>query len=679
MSLITITRLLLAVTSLAWLVGVCHASTATGSASSQKQKLQHQLPAISSESASQAQRELQDEYSQPYGATSSSQQSNDVGQQQTSTGISTTNADSSPVEPADSVEAMLADNYLKWTPNNQQIVENQIVDSSQDAAHAKQESSDGRNPFDSHQSNLSKSRRQAEQTRAKDWWTKLVNNNNKTKRVNGEQKASKQTTRPNSKGVAIYREQPLEQNVLLTFRHQLMAIRDKHRLLMLKSVPQLMKLDQKLVDSYRLCLRRNMPLYAGMLYRTRDYVVRMANEIKHERQILEATAKQIQKALRYKSSNSSLVRDYNRQLAMLTSSPSLTSSSQARPASLSSLKPVVRLHYSPPSPSSSSPDGDVAIADNNSNGPDEGVSKSARAGVSSSKVSSSNELADGNESAGTAQRSLAQRKGATKEGLADGGGDSDEVLAIGGQQRTSKLNNLELAAYSSQDKSRSKFKKYLNTLTHGGEDQQSIIRDTQQKTDEDSFGFDGSATDTKRQRQRFYTVNVNEVNLKRELTKTQALIDRVNSSAHELMSVVDDIIYLFKLSTGDSNPKRGLATTSKINKFDKLHSSHGQNDLGNEMDHHHSRARKMLKSPLKLLFEKYAKSTISMLSSPTPNQSDSKSTTISDFNMVTSRSFNGNETNMPEMKPIFDPSNFAAYKDPVDVDLGFDAPASLEI
>lgn len=483
---------------------------------------------------------------------------------------------------SDSIEAMMDDKFLDGAISGNQI------DAGQTASLTTQEEiSDKHNsPFGgSKSSSQAKSQRQSEQqTKAVDWWTNLVNEN-KAKKGNGEVKSGDKPATKAPKSV-VYREQPLEQNPLLTIRHQLMAIRDKHQMLMFRSVPQLMQLDQKLVDSYRLCLRRKMPLYAGMLYRTRSYVVRLANEIKQERQVLEATAKQIQKVLRHKSTNSSLVGAYNRQLAALTGLAPLGLSQ----GTASDQEPVVqqRPHYLPASPSDQSVDGsDDSSATFQKASSLQGANRD-------SQSETSRELPRGD-----------------KQGALD--------------QRQNSINYLEQGT-SQNEKSHSRSK---NVFRRPAGNYRFSNQDGQQHEDDA----------VKKPKQKFYTVNVNEVNLKKELTKAQTLIDRVNASSHELMAVVDDIVYLFKLTSGSSNSGKGLSTSSR--KFKKM----------------------MLKSPFQSFFERQGKA----MKSITPG--DMTSNALIDLNM----------NNMPEMKPLFDSPSFTVYKDPVDIDLGFDTPAVLDI
>lgn len=488
------------------------------------------------------------------------------------------------LEADDSIEVMMDDKYLEAPP----LLANQI-DATQSAdSDTQEEISDKHNPHGGPKLSPSKAQRQSEhQAKMTDWWTNLINENRAKK---GEVKpGGKQSTKaPKS---VVYREQPLEQNPLLTIRHQLMAIRDKHRMLMFKSVPQLMQLDQKLVDSYRLCLRRKMPLYAGMLYRTRFYVVRLANEIKQERQVLEAIAKQIQKVLRNKSTNSTLVKAYHRQLAAPTSGVSTLSPLGSSRATVSDQDSIAQRNF---------------------------------------LSSSSDESIGGNESSATSRRAISVQH----IGKDDETGFSQEQLhedkQTAAEHRQNLANNSERIK-NQDDKSQSKFKNFLRKPVgnHG------LSNEDRQRHEDDVLTNGAQKT-----KQRFYTVNINEVNLKKELGKAQALIDRVNASSHELIAVVDDIVYLFKLTSGSSNSGKGLSTSSK--RFKKM----------------------MLKSPFQLFFERHAKAM--------------KSTTPGDGTMSNSL-MQLNVNNMPEMKPIFDSPSFTVYKDPVDVDLGFDAPAMLDI
>lgn len=153
----------------------------------------------------------------------------------------------------------------------------------------------------------------------KDWWKKVPTKSpaywreyeqgeraKKRSRADKLQPKSIILTRP-----TVYIQQPNDQNAIFKARNQLIAIREQHRQLTTKAVDQLVKLDEKLVEGYRTCLKRDMPLYAGMLYRTRDFVTKLGRDVKQHRLILEAWAEKAQNIIKQSARNNTLVREYN--------------------------------------------------------------------------------------------------------------------------------------------------------------------------------------------------------------------------------------------------------------------------------------------------------------------------------------------------------------------------------
>lgn len=109
------------------------------------------------------------------------------------------------------------------------------------------------------------------------------------------------------------------QNPILTARNQLMAIRAKHILLVKKSVSQLVQLDERLIESHKLCLKHKHPLFGGMLIGTRHHLIQLAKDVRRERVGLEAMAKGIQTDLKERMlTNKTLLEEY-RSLARTSS------------------------------------------------------------------------------------------------------------------------------------------------------------------------------------------------------------------------------------------------------------------------------------------------------------------------------------------------------------------------
>lgn len=441
-----------------------------------------------------------------------------------------------------------------------------------------------------------KTRRQVgdNKTKMADWWNELLKKNNvkrsgSTKgRPGGLESILRRSSKP-----SIYKEQPLSQNPILTFRNQLIAIRDKHRLLMNKAVPQLQQLDQRLIDSYRLCMKRKMPLYGGMLYRTRDFVVRMANEVKHQRQVLEAMAKQIQKRLRDGIANKTLIKEYNQAVQTAESEGELK------------LQQLVSVPI------------------------DEMDSKRQLDNLKVITVSPAFDVQAGNDADGLAKTTA---------------------------EPTSERSAKDKKGNILQTKS-----------TH------------EQQREED--GDDCSTKHETKPRQATYTVNINEVNLKKELAKTQALVNRINGSYYELNGVIDDILYLFKLT---SEPKRTFGKTH--NKHDMTHgnsyfssswmSSSSPSDPMMTPAEQQRKLRKMLKSPLRIYLERYGKLTMGNFENMyiPANLTDNKNMKLVNGTATSEMIMSNNLDNMnvTELKPLFDAASLSGSLELSDQDLGFE-------
>lgn len=415
----------------------------------------------------------------------------------------------------------------------------------------------------------------------------------------------------------VYKEQPINQNAILTLKNQLNAIRSKHKYLMTTSVNQLQQLDNKLIESYKLCFKKKMPLYAGMLYRTRDFVVRMARDVKHESNVLEAMTKQVQSVLRQRMSNKTLVREYNQIVA--TSTEANISQQQLHTTSLESIQ--------------------------------------IQSDQQSIKVVSTNRISSSSSSSG----SLTKFK---KESPFE---PSDIPYHV--QDNTIS----QTFAETSQ----------TNKKIRPGGKPQSPVASKSSSVDlsgvKNNFqGHEIKNLTTKRPKLK-YTVSVNEVNLKKELNKIQALIDRVNGSTYELSAVVDDIVHLFKLTSD----KKSYSFFSKTNKIDKTHNqahtddSNGpqqqQNDITATTTYDHQQMasnkknKKMLKSPIRVFLEKYGK--LTMANFEMPNGNNNSTMTTSDSENST------NALNQPDFKPLFDSRSFNYFESSsssLDADTGFD-------
>lgn len=107
-----------------------------------------------------------------------------------------------------------------------------------------------------------------------------------------------------------HRVQQNSWNTIQTVRNQFYALKLKHQLLVKDSIRQLQQLDQKLIYTYKLCFKRNMPLYAGMLYRTRDFVAKMAREVERERSNLESLGRKVLSSWQLLMTNKTLLKEY---------------------------------------------------------------------------------------------------------------------------------------------------------------------------------------------------------------------------------------------------------------------------------------------------------------------------------------------------------------------------------
>lgn len=148
-----------------------------------------------------------------------------------------------------------------------------------------------------------------------DWWNKLGSTNS----YKGMDKTiSNNKNKPNRVKVyrpPVYVEQPSNQNAIMTARENLNAIKRQHRLLVTRGVDELVRLDSKLVEGFKICMSNDMPLYGSMLYRTRDYVTKLGRDIKQQRLVLESWAKKAQITLKDTMKNKTMVKNYNKMLA----------------------------------------------------------------------------------------------------------------------------------------------------------------------------------------------------------------------------------------------------------------------------------------------------------------------------------------------------------------------------
>lgn len=415
---------------------------------------------------------------------------------------------------------------------------------------------------------------------------------------------------------AVYKEQALNQNAIITIKNQLSAIKGKRKLLITKSMQQLQQLDNRLIESYKLCLKKKMPLYAGMLYRTRDFVSRMAKEANHERKVLEAMTKQVHTVLRQKMTNRTLVREYNRLvMAPTTEAPidvlALQRQQQAdKTDHLQIGTQSVKSSYSP--------------------------QQQQRTSVEDSTVSQSPNLEDFTSQSNTDSQLPSQQD------------SKNELAAFANANEVGRLPNDRREKFSAAGK-KSPTKVDLNSKI--SEQDSKFVQDRE---------LERLPTKAKQSK---YTVSVNEVNLKKELTKIQSLIDRINGSCYEITSVVDDIIYLFRLSSssGDAPVRNGKPTSS----WGRFQSQAGQTPESQALMYSANsdpkQVRKMLRSPLKVFLEKYGR-----LSNLKSMNNDGG------FN-GTSSSSNSDFTNIypQEIKPLFEPSSLV-YSELKDPDIGFD-------
>lgn len=478
----------------------------------------------------------------------------------------------------------------------------------------------------------SKSKRQAYSfSEASDWWTKLSSKNFNTNKGSksdtrglekpkspskvGKGGVQHSTTKTSSYGEpaykrTVYKEQPLSQNAILTIRNQLAAIRGKHKILVTRSVRQLQQLDTKLIESYKLCLKKKMPLYAGMLYRTRDFVVRMAKDVKHEREVLEAMTRQVQNVLRQKMTNRTLVRDYNRLVSTTTETSPIEDFQRIAPVKIIT------------------------------------TTKITTSMIRTKKDSSLQQIEDSTQQADST---------VTEQSM------PDSTFVPSNLSRSPTATGKKNWYGGRQKPSGQHHKGSPNSTA----DSSSSIKSTKQHN-RDKPEPGNSAKRLKPQIK--YTVNVNEVNLKRELNKIQALIDRINGSSYELGAVVDDIVHLFKLTNSDFTYRKGSSLTGKMGKIDKMYYSQAADDSAGGTAEQ-KRMRKMLRSPIRIFFDKYARAP--------GGQPDT--VVLSNRNSTTYEANNSeiSTASLPEMKPLFDASS-SIYTEPTDHELGFDVTSNGE-
>lgn len=450
----------------------------------------------------------------------------------------------------------------------------------------------------------------------------------------------------------VYKEQPLKQNEIITLKYQLNAIRNMQKSLVTKPMNQLQKLDNRLVESYKLCLKKKMPLYAGMLYRTRDFAVRMAKEVQQERRILDGMAKQVQLVLRERMTNKTLVKEFNKIMA----NPLEANVDVRIIATILSLSKNV-----------------IPRVKKN-------VTTHQLQQQHSTKTQAINLSNDGQHDV-TTQRTQVVAAAATAH-------EMETRLINGGQSGKS----------SNSASKRLVGKALVASKGYGA-------GTATKSTGEDAYEDDNETVPVKKATTKQvvrYTVNVNEVNLKKELTKTQHLIDRINVSCHDLTGVIDDIIYLFKLTNSNDTQSRNKG--GKPNKMDKFLNqiassgsfNFGGGFSGNLMDN--KQAKKLLRSPIRVLFERFGRLTMANESAPQTQPSTSTSPqpplAINSAAVMMASPAGGNlslsstpvaqttTTASPpppvaDFRPLFEPSSLV-YVEPRDPDLGFEVSPSID-
>lgn len=320
-----------------------------------------------------------------------------------------------------------------------------------------------------------------------DTYSGTVNSNNKNDLKPSTTKAAvdnKQEDKP--------KQQTNQQKSLATvnnLNYQWTSIKQKQRTLATVSMQELKVLDAKLIKTYRQCQKRRLYFFGGMLYRTRDFVVRLYKDAKSERKFLETIAKQVDTTMKQ------LMTDNNISSADLTMEYKLNQTDENN-----------RQQQQP-------------FQNNTSLGDKEQDSKSDNNGDS---------------------------KSINKRPMVSGG-----VLTSVKQQESyiySKTSNVQNAEDSPVV----------------------VVRSS-------SYGAkEANNKSTK-------NVHISDIKMRRQLDHAQSLIDRIHRSSTELTSIVDDIIFVFRL---DGNRNR-----EKVS-FEQASDSK-------------NRRRSTFKSPIKVFMERY--------------------------------------------------------------------------
>lgn len=122
------------------------------------------------------------------------------------------------------------------------------------------------------------------------------NNDKKTSKVNHQSK--ERNNKENSYGKSKREDQPKKMNKTMKAINNLdnewSLVKQKQNTITNVSMQQLKTLDAKLISTYRQCQKRRLFFFGGMLYRSRDFVVRLYKDAKLERKTLETMAKQVE-------------------------------------------------------------------------------------------------------------------------------------------------------------------------------------------------------------------------------------------------------------------------------------------------------------------------------------------------------------------------------------------------
>lgn len=101
-------------------------------------------------------------------------------------------------------------------------------------------------------------------------------------------------------------------SLIYRYKNQINLMKTHKKALATKSVKELENLDKRLLDSTKLTKQKQLPWLSGLLYSSRNYVLRMGREIKAQKTSLDRLIKESESFVQENLKNSTLAKEYRK-------------------------------------------------------------------------------------------------------------------------------------------------------------------------------------------------------------------------------------------------------------------------------------------------------------------------------------------------------------------------------